>query len=113
MNGIPFNNNLRHLGQDRLGRELRLVTCASRDARDLAAIFAGIDPWKKVAWPAGRLEKYLAESPPSAPRFLIACDGERAGAVGIEAPWLHGVYLRFLGLVPDYQNAGIGGTVMA
>lgn len=111
MSGTLFSNS--RLGQDRLGRELRLATPSRRDAQQLAAIFAGIDPWKKVDWPARRLETYLAENSPGAPRFLIECDGEPAGAAGIETPWLHGVYLRFLGLVPDYQNAGIGAAFMA
>ncbi len=124
MNGIPFSNSAQSLGLDRLGRELRLAPLTRRDARELAAVFAGIDPWKRVlkqrsgrtdksvSWPADRLEKYLGECRPGAPRFLIECDGERAGAVGIEAPWLHGAYLRFLGLVPDFQNTGIGVAVM-
>ncbi len=112
MDGTPFSNSTRHLGQDRLGRELRLVSLNPSDAHELAHIFASIDPWKTLDWPTERLEKYLADSSPGAPRFLIDCDGEAAGAVGLETAWLEGVYLRFLGLVPNYQNAGIGAVVM-
>lgn len=112
MSGTPFSSDTYVLDRNRAGRGVRLEPLCGRHARELGLIFAGIDPWKKVDWPAKCLEKFLAGKVPGAPCYLIRSGDELAGAVAVTAPWLHGAYLHFLGIAPAMQNAGIGTSVM-
>ena len=112
MSGTPFSSDAYALKQDRAGRSVCLEPLTGRYARELGLTFASIDPWKKLDWPADRLETFLCGKTPGAPRYLIRSGGELAGAVAITAPWLHGAYMNFLGIVPGLQNAGIGKLVM-
>ena len=112
MTGTPFSSDTYTLDQDKAGRHVRLEPLSAHQARELGLIFASIDPWKKVDWPAERLESFLGGKVPGAPRYLIRSGEEPAGAVAVSSPWLHGAYLNFLGIVPGLQNSGIGTSVM-
>jgi ribosomal protein S18 acetylase RimI-like enzyme len=100
------------LNQDRAEGGVRLEPISAQAARKLGLIFSSIDPWKKVDWPAERLETFLAGKVPGASRYLIRHCDELVGAVAVSSPWLHGAYLNFLGIVPGKQNTGIGTVVM-
>ncbi len=112
MTGIPFCSDTYVLNQDRAEGGVRLEPISAQAARELGLIFSSIDPWKKVDWPAERLEAFLAGKALDASRYLIRHGDELAGAVAISSPWLHGAYLHFLGIVPGKQNTGIGTLVM-
>ncbi len=43
---------------------------------------------------------------------MIEYGGEVAGALGLRLNWLRGPYIQFLGVVPGYQNSGIGARVL-
>ncbi len=112
MAGTPFGSSLYPLGVDRAGRHMRLQTLRADDAPELARQLASIDPWRRIGWPATRLEALFSDTRPGMPGYLIRAGDAPAGVVNLEAPWLHGVYLRFLGILPAYQNAGIGSAVL-
>jgi ribosomal protein S18 acetylase RimI-like enzyme len=79
----------------------------------LGALFAGIDPWARYAYPASRLAAYFAREEPGAPRFGLFAGPEIAGVVGLRLEWLKGPYLQFLGVLPPFQRRGFGGAVLA
>ena len=81
-------------------------------AETLAPLLANIDPWARYAYTAAALASFLAAEEVDAPRYSIAVDRAIAGAVSIRKNWLRGPYLQFLGILPPYQNQGIGGSVL-
>lgn len=81
-------------------------------ADDFGTVFAGMPPWLDYTYPAERLAFYFATEEPGAPRLLIRSRGEAAGVMGLRSPWLRGPYLQFLGIIPKFQNRGIGRAVL-
>lgn len=81
-------------------------------AGELAARFAAMDPWAAYGYPANRLAAYLGGQEPGAPRFAVCLGPAVAGAAGLRLAWLKGPYLQFLGLLPEHQGRGLGGTVL-
>ena len=69
---------------------------------------AAIDPWARYAYTPAALTAYLGAHEPDAPRFEILLEREIAGAVGIRRNWLRGPYLQLLGVLPEFQNHGVG-----
>jgi diamine N-acetyltransferase len=94
------------------GPAASLATMTVEDANALAPVFAVMDPWQRYGDTAERLTSYFSEADANAPRFVIACNNERAGVIVIHWHWLGGPYVQFLGMVPDYQKAGLGGRVL-
>lgn len=82
------------------------------EAEMLGAAFAAMDPWKAYGFPAENLARFFAASEPDARRWAIRVDDRLAGAVVIRAPWLHGPYLQFLGLLPGDEGQGLGRLVL-
>ena len=112
MADLPFSDNTYSLGNDGAGRPIRLGPVPDASARELGAAFAGMDPWKEYEIPADRLSSSLARQCEGRYRFLITADESMAGIVIVTEPWLFGPYLHFLGLLPPFQNKGIGASVM-
>ena len=81
-------------------------------ARVLGEGFAVIDPWARYPFPASALERYLGTVESNAPRYAIRVGGATAGAIGTRDGWLRGPYLQFLGILPAFQNLGIGGLAL-
>ncbi|MDA7946951.1 MAG: GNAT family N-acetyltransferase [Hyphomicrobiaceae bacterium] len=112
MAGTPYGNHAYALGEDREGRQLRLVAVPQAAARELGEEFARIDPWKEYGIPAKILSSFLAKERDGRYRLLITANETTAGIVVVTVPWLFGPYLHFLGLLPQFQNSGIGSSVM-
>lgn len=81
-------------------------------AETLAPLLANIDPWARYGYTVAALTSFLATEEADAPRYAIAVDRAIAGAVSIRKNWLRGPYLQFLGILPPYQNQGIGRSVL-
>ncbi len=86
--------------------------CTPAEARELGAIFAGMEPWSRYPFPAVALETYLASDETGAPRYAIRLEGRLAGALGLRLNWLRGPYIQFLGIVPGAQGEGAGSHVL-
>jgi GNAT superfamily N-acetyltransferase len=82
-------------------------------ARELAAAFAAIEPWRRYPFSVEAMRDYLAGEEPNAPRLLLTSDRVIAGAIGIRWRWLSGPYLQFLGVLPAFQNRGLGQLMLA
>ena len=81
-------------------------------AETLAERLAAMDPWHRLGYETGRLQRYLSGDSPALARFRIDCDGELAGVVAVRSPWLHGPYLELLAVLPEHQGRGLGSTVL-
>ena len=91
---------------------LELGPVPPNEAERLGNAFAAIDPWATYAYPASALASYLAGDEADGTRFLVRADGDVAGAVGLQANWLRGPYIRFLGILPGFQGRGIGSGLL-
>lgn len=92
---------------------LVLVAIDQRQAGILGEGFAAIDPWARYPYPASALTAYFEAAEAGAPRYAILADGDLAGALGLRQNWLRGPYIQFLGLLPAFQSAGIGGRLLS
>lgn len=70
--------------------------------------FAAIDPWARYRYTPEALSAFLSMGEEHAPRFEILSEGALAGALCIRENWLRGPYLQFLGILPGFQNRGLG-----
>lgn len=91
---------------------LRASPCTPADARELGAIFAGMEPWSRYPFTACALETYLASDETGAPRYAIRLQNRLAGALGLRLNWLRGPYIQFFGMVPGAQGEGAGSHVL-
>jgi len=112
MAGNPFANSEYNLGNDRAGRQIGLGPVPRASAHELGEAFAAIDPWLSYEFSANTLSAFLSNERDGRHRFLISEGEETAGIVIVTVPWLFGPYLHFLGLLPKYQDKGIGTEVM-
>jgi len=106
MSPHPFAIGVHELG---IGRLAPLDQSA---AGLLAERLAAMDPWHRLGYETGRLQRYLSGDSPALARFRIDCDGELAGVVAVRSPWLHGPYLELLAVLPEHQGRGLGGAVL-
>jgi GNAT superfamily N-acetyltransferase len=82
-------------------------------AQSLGAALARIDPWSRYNYTPEALGEYLAGDEADAPRFKIVVDGELAGAIVYRRNWLRGPYLQFLGILPPFQDRGVGSVALS
>jgi GNAT superfamily N-acetyltransferase len=81
-------------------------------AAALAAALAAIDPWARLGYGAGALERYLTREDPALNRWAIERRGEVAGILALRSPWLRGPYVELFAVLPAHQGSGLGGAVM-
>ena len=74
------------------------------EPQKLGPLFAAIDPWARLGYPAEALTSYFGTLEKGAPRYAIMAGHEVAGAVGLRLNWLRGPYVQFLGILPQYQK---------
>lgn len=108
----PYHALRYEIGAAPGGGRVTLVSMAPGEADRLGAAFAAIDPWAAYAIPPARLAAFFTSSEEGCSRRAIRIDGRLAGAVVVRAPWLHGPYLQFLGLLPGEEGAGVGRLVL-
>ncbi|MCB1485232.1 MAG: GNAT family N-acetyltransferase [Hyphomicrobiaceae bacterium] len=95
-----------------VGPALSVSPCTPQEAKVLSIAFAHMEPWSRYPFPAPTLEAYLAGQEPEAPRYSIYAQNQLAGAVGLRLNWLRGPYIQFLGVLPEFQAAGIGSEIL-
>ncbi|HVZ05345.1 GNAT family N-acetyltransferase [Hyphomicrobium sp.] len=81
-------------------------------AHTLGPLLARIDPWARYGYTPEAMTAFLAGREADAVRYAIGIDRALAGAFSIKMNWLRGPYLQFLGILPVYQNQGIGTLVL-
>jgi ribosomal protein S18 acetylase RimI-like enzyme len=79
----------------------------------LGEALSAIDPWAHYNYTPSALAEYLAGDEAGAPRFAIIVDQKLAGAIGIRRNWLRGPYLQFLGILPPFQQRGVGSAALS
>jgi ribosomal protein S18 acetylase RimI-like enzyme len=78
------------------------------NAGPLGEALAAIPPWSTIGWPASRLVATLKNWPTGVRRFELLVEGELAGTISIQYPFLYGPYLQLLAILPGYQGRGLG-----
>lgn len=89
---------------------LVLRATEGREAADLAARIAALDPWHRLGYTAAGLRAYLTRPDPGARRFVLVDAGQAVGAAVIRDPWLRGPYIELLALFAEAQGRGLGGA---
>ena len=79
----------------------------------LATELASMDPWRRYGFTPERLQRFVAEPNPQAPRYLVHDGARILGIVVVKPGWMFGSYLNFLAVLPGAQGRGIGGAVLA
>jgi ribosomal protein S18 acetylase RimI-like enzyme len=97
-------------------RTYALPSCSLRrvkrsEAQDLAATLVAIDPWRTLDYQADALALYLSRPDPTLMRFTIQAE-QPAGVICLRYPWLKGIYLELLALLPPFQGLGLGREIM-
>ncbi|WP_409559953.1 GNAT family N-acetyltransferase [Hyphomicrobium sp. MC8b] len=85
----------------------------SESAELLGAPLAAINPWAHYRYTPEALTTFLRADEDDAPRLEILVDGTLAGGFSIRRTWLRGPYLQFLGILPPFQNSGVGNAVLS
>lgn len=67
-----------------------------------------MDPWRRLGYRQKALEAFFLRPACDAERYLIRLDGEVAGTLCLKRPWLRGVYLEQLAILPPWQRLGLG-----
>lgn len=93
--------------------EVLLREISTADAQELATSFVAIEPWSRYPFKRESMLRYFAVEEPQAPRYKLTVNGRTAGAIGIRLNWLRGPYLQFLGLLPNFQQQGLGRLMVA
>jgi ribosomal protein S18 acetylase RimI-like enzyme len=78
------------------------------NAGSLGEALAAIPPWSTISWPASRLAGTLKNWPTGVRRFELVAQGELAGTISIQYPFLYGPYLQLLAILPGFQGRGLG-----
>ena len=90
-----------------------LVEGVSRAAAiSLSNALASVDPWRTLAIRPEAMADALQAHDPHYRRYLIRCNDQHAGVVGVRYPWLYGPYLALLAVLPAFQGKGIGTAVL-
>jgi ribosomal protein S18 acetylase RimI-like enzyme len=82
------------------------------NAEPLAVALAAMPPWSVIGWPARSMAASLKRERPSVHRFELLVDGELAGVVAIQNPFLHGPYLQVLAVLPAFQGRNLGAAIL-
>lgn len=100
-------------------RHYPLARCAlallenAAEARELAQMLAGLEPWRTLGYTTESLASYLDRDDPALRRYRIVDGTATVGIVCIRYPWLRGPYIELIGLAPAGQGQGLGAEVVA
>jgi diamine N-acetyltransferase len=90
----------------------RLIALEAHDCAPLAEAITAMPPWSVMNYPADALARFLASADGGVSRYLVEIGGKPAGALSVRYPWLKGPYLELLAILPAYQGAGVGSTIL-
>jgi ribosomal protein S18 acetylase RimI-like enzyme len=85
---------------------------SANNAETLGQALAAMPPWSVIGWPAELLTAGFLRQRPSVSRFELVVEGELAGIVAIQDPFLHGPYLQILAILPGFQRRNLGLAVL-
>lgn len=103
-----FSKSIESLDGCRLSTPL-----TSEQARAVAEMLAGSEPWVSLKFSATALANYLTRDDAALRRYVISVGDDLAGVICVRHPWLRGPYIELLGLSPDHRGKGIGKQVLA
>lgn len=86
---------------------------AGRDGAAIAAVLAGLSPWRELGYAAAGLAAYLGRADPALHRFRIDAAGAGCGVLCVRHPWLRGPYIELVCVFPGHQGRGIGDAVVS
>lgn len=99
-------------GQTTAGAQVVLRAMTPTDVPVLAAAFAEMDPWHRLGLGGAHLARIFASTQSNRFRKTVVIDGETAGVVIAEQPWLFGSYLKFFGIFAEAQGQGAGSVIL-
>jgi ribosomal protein S18 acetylase RimI-like enzyme len=94
---------------------LEFIACdalSAGEARTIAAILAGSDPWLTLGYSADALARGLQLTHPDLTRYLAVRNGAIQGLVVVRYPWLRGAYIELFAVLPGAQGQGVGRAVL-
>jgi ribosomal protein S18 acetylase RimI-like enzyme len=100
-------------------RHYPLARCAlalledAAEARELAEMLAGLEPWRTLGYTTESLASYLDRHDPALRRFRIVAGAATVGIVCIRYPWVRGPYIELIGFAPAGRAQGFGRDVVA
>lgn len=83
-------------------------SCSTELASHLAQQLVTMDPWLRLGYQEQALRSFFLQPACDAERYLMLLDEEIAGVVCLKRPWLRGVYLEQLAILPPWQRQGLG-----
>jgi diamine N-acetyltransferase len=92
---------------------LALRPTTGADAAMLGAELAAMHPWARLGMSGEQMTRFLSAPDGNTRCFSIWHDDALAGAIVVRHPWLAGPYLNLLGVLPRFQDAGIGRAALA
>lgn len=95
-----------------LGGGVAAQPLATENALALGPALAAITPWSVIGYPAEQLSAWLREADPALKKFEVVAGKKLAGVIVIQAPFLHGPYLKLIGVLPEFQRRGIGESLL-
>jgi len=90
-----------------------LTRLTRAETQGLAEQLVSLDPWRTLQYQAEALAADLSRPDSSFARFTVRVSGQAAGLVALRYPWLMGVYLQLLAVLPPYQGMGLGQEIMS
>ncbi len=81
-------------------------------AEALAAMLAGMDPWRTLGYGPEALARSLTTPHPDLVRYLALRRGRPLGLAVVRRPWLRGAYIELFAVLPGAQGRGIGAALL-
>lgn len=100
------------IGRDAAGRQIALAPMTAGAAGVLGLAMAAIDPWARAGYPAQFLRDFFAKPEIGSSRYRIQTGDALAGVMVVRHAWLHGPYLHFIGLLPEFHGQRIGDAAL-
>ncbi len=99
-------------GKTPSGAVVSLIAMTPNHVPVLAEAFATMEPWHRLGMGGDYLARFFMATQSNRTRKVILLDGETAGIVMVEQPWLFGAYLKFFGVFREVQGQGAGSVVL-
>lgn len=83
-------------------------SCSTKLASHLAQQLVTMEPWLHLGYQEQALSNFFRQPACDAERYLMLLDEEIVGVLCLKRPWLRGVYLEQLAILPPWQGRGLG-----
>jgi len=109
-NGPNINVGLKEI--TRLHNCELIIGLSPADVGLLSDALAAMTPWKELGMEAANLHAYMLKEDPSLLKLTIRVADCLAGVLMVRHPWLRGPYVELFCVLPAYQGAGVGRSVI-